>query len=112
MMSVRTGLLRSRRRSCVSNYKLIKADWLANQPPGGVITDLPQALAPVNNAAALASGAQLNWTSTPGATHYVVQVSRLSNFIIKDFDAIVTDTFVITGNLIPNFKYYWRVRGL
>ncbi|TNE59042.1 MAG: hypothetical protein EP344_09420 [Bacteroidetes bacterium] len=87
-----------------------KAAWLSPTSPGGAITGSPSLLSPVNGASALASGATLTWTSVPGATHYVVQASRLSSFAIREFEMMVTDTTAVLSGLIPNLNYYWRVR--
>ncbi len=87
-----------------------KANWLAAAPQGADITSVPELIAPLNGAPAPATGALLQWKPVSGATHYVVQASRISSFAIRDFDQVVTDTSVLTTALLPNVTYYWRVR--
>lgn len=53
----------------------------------------------------------LQWLSVPNASHYLVQVSRLSAFpgnITLEF--VVTDTMIVLPALDINKTYYWRVR--
>ncbi|MBK9337326.1 MAG: DinB family protein [Lewinellaceae bacterium] len=85
-----------------------KAAWLAPQAPAPVVTAASQLLSPINNTPAPTMGAQLRWASVPGATHYLVQVSKVSSYSAKDFEAIVTDTFALTGMLTPN----WATTGV
>ena len=87
-----------------------KASWLADVAPAPIVTAASQLLAPINNDPAPAAGALLQWAAVPGATHYLVQVSKVSSYAAKDFEAIVTDTFALTGALTLNWNYYWRVR--
>ncbi len=87
-----------------------KASWLAAQAPAPIVTTTAQLLSPINNSPAPTTGAQLQWSSVPGATHYLVQVSKVASYSAKDFEAVVTDTFALTGALTANWSYYWRVR--
>lgn len=87
-----------------------KAAWLAPAAPEPIITGASTLISPINFAQATAASALLTWSSVPGATHYLVQVSKVSGFGISDFEAIVTDTFALTGQLTPNWNYFWRVR--
>ncbi len=87
-----------------------KSNWLAAEAQGGPFTSQTELLTPGPSDNVPASGTLLQWTSSPGATHYVVQVSRLSTFGVKELDLVVTDTFAYTSALLPNISYYWRVR--
>lgn len=54
----------------------------------------------------------LKWTAVPGATNYLVEVSRISNFA-----GTLTETYTATTNTLflsdlgNNRTYYWRVRA-
>lgn len=87
-----------------------KAAWLAPAAPEPIITGTSTLISPINFAQATASSTLLTWTSVPGATHYLVQVSKVSGYGITDFEAVVTDTFALTSQLTPNWNYFWRVR--
>ncbi|MCC6461748.1 MAG: hypothetical protein IT260_14835 [Saprospiraceae bacterium] len=88
----------------------VKSSWLAPEAPAGPVTGATVLQAPINSETAPASGAALRWTSVPGATHYLVQVSRFNTFVLRDQEVIVTDTTLITKTLLPNINYYWKVR--
>lgn len=51
----------------------------------------------------------LQWGEVKNANGYHVQVSRSFAFVTQVVDVIVTDTFYIVKDLIPNRNYYWRV---
>ncbi|MFN0015958.1 MAG: hypothetical protein ACKVU2_15550 [Saprospiraceae bacterium] len=88
-----------------------KAAWLASSAPAPIITGSSQLIAPINFDTVPASSVLLTWSSVPGATQYLVQVSKVSSFGINDFEAIVTDTFALTNKpLTKHWNYYWRVR--
>ncbi|MEQ1744153.1 MAG: hypothetical protein ABMA02_01920 [Saprospiraceae bacterium] len=89
-----------------------KVAWLAPSTPAPIIAagTAVQLVSPVNFAQVPVAGALLTWTAVSGATHYLVQVSKVASFGISDFEAVVTDTFALTGNLTVNWNYYWRVR--
>lgn len=49
------------------------------------------------------------WEPVPNATHYVLQVSRLSNFFFLAEDELLTTTSFNSTNLEKNRDYYWKV---
>lgn len=87
-----------------------RSHWLVADAPAPIVTAGTSLVSPINNSPAPASGVLLQWTPVPAATHYLVQVSKVSSFGAKDFEVIVTDTSVLTGALAPNWSYFWRVR--
>jgi len=52
------------------------------------------------------------WSNTPGALKYRLQVSAYSNFAVLWIDMYVTDTSYLTppGILAYNSRYFWRVK--
>lgn len=94
-----------------ANLLSVKQPWLAPAAPADpALTDTPVLLSPLNGATAPALGAVLHWQSMPGATHYVVQASRFSNYIVREVEEMTGDTFLTCGQLAVNRNYYWRVR--
>jgi hypothetical protein len=87
-----------------------KQIWLTENPPVAEISGPVTLQFPINEQQAPPIGALAQWSSVPGATHYLIQVSLLQSFIAKAVDMVVTDTNVVLPNLLPNKKYYWRVR--
>ncbi len=89
-----------------------RAIWVADEPPvTQLVTQAPQLVAPINSAPTPVNTTVLQWTPVPEATHYLVQVSKVSSYGIRDFEAVVGDTFVLAANLSPNWNYFWRVRA-
>ena len=94
-----------------ANLLDVKQPWLAPAAPADpVLAGAPTLRAPINGAAAPALGALLQWEKLPGATHYVVQASRFSNFTVRELESVTSDTFFTCGQLAVNKFYYWRVR--
>lgn len=93
-----------------ANLLTEKAAWLHPGPPPADVAGLPELLSPLGGAFVLPTEVTLHWSAVPGATHYLVQVSRLSSYLIKNVDLVVTDTTFVIADLPPNFTYYWRVR--
>jgi hypothetical protein len=87
-----------------------KAAWLTTDPPAPDIQDPVMLQFPIDQQNVPPVGALLQWSSAPGATHYLLQVSLLQSFIVKVLDVVVTDTHFIMPELQNNKKYYWRVR--
>ncbi len=87
-----------------------KQAWLTTDPPGPDLSQPVTLLFPINQQQTPPIGAQVQWTSVPGATHYLIQVSVLQSYILKAVDMVVTDTTLILSDLQPDKKYYWRVR--
>ncbi|MEI6410520.1 MAG: hypothetical protein WCR52_14115 [Bacteroidota bacterium] len=87
-----------------------KSSWLYNGPVDGKITAVPNGLSPVANEITADSAVTLRWSSVPNAAYYYVLGSRIINFAARDIEFITTDTTAVTGKLISNKKYYWKVR--
>ncbi|MBX2890322.1 MAG: hypothetical protein KF734_05305 [Saprospiraceae bacterium] len=87
-----------------------KPDWLTDEQPQGDIEGTPTLLAPIGGQLSPTVGTVLQWSSVPNATRYVVQMSRFSNFSIRELDVVTSDTTWALGNLVANQNYYWRVR--
>ena len=87
-----------------------KQAWLTDNPPAVEVEGPVTLQFPINLQQAPPVGAMAQWSSSPGATHYLIQVSLLQSFIAKAVDMVVTDTNIILPNLLANKKYYWRVR--
>lgn len=92
-----------------ANLLTEKAAWLGAGPPAPDVAGLPVPLSPAGGAELPASEVSLHWTAVPGATRYVVQVSRFANFSFKIVDVVTTDT-VFDAPALPPFPYFWRVR--
>ncbi|MEL7220884.1 MAG: T9SS type A sorting domain-containing protein, partial [Bacteroidota bacterium] len=55
--------------------------------------------------------AYLTWDDVPGATAYVVEISRVNSFTVNPIRAVVYDQSNYTAEgLDPGKKYFWRVR--
>jgi hypothetical protein len=94
-----------------ANLLDVRQSWLAPASPAyPALAGAPVLRAPINGAAAPALGALLQWEKLPGATHYVVQASRFSNFTVRELEGVTSDTFFTCGQLAVNKFYYWRVR--
>lgn len=87
-----------------------KASWVVFEAQHEPVEGTPVLLSPVNEQNAPASGVTLQWSRVPGATHYVVQASRLASFAAKEVELVVTDTFVTLSPLQTNIVFNWRVR--
>lgn len=88
-----------------------KAAWLSPTPQGAPISDVPELVSPLNGQMAAANHIEFHWRPVAGATHYLVQGSRVSSLSAKEFEYVTTDTtLTVTSGLFANFNYYWRVR--
>lgn len=87
-----------------------RSEWLAPTAPANSILQAPQLVAPINSAPSPVNATVLQWKAVPEATHYLIQVSKVGGYGIRDFEVVVTDTFVLAQNLTPNWNYFWRVR--
>ncbi len=52
----------------------------------------------------------LQWTSVPNATAYVLEISRVSTFTIQTIRTVVYGNSKVMDELDANRTYYWRVR--
>lgn len=89
-----------------------RAHWVTPAAPvTGLVTQTASLVAPINSAPSPVNATVLQWRAVPDATHYLVQVAKVGSFGIRDFEVIVSDTFVLAQNLTPNWNYFWRVRA-
>lgn len=93
-----------------ANLLTEKSGWLAAGPPQGDIIETPELLSPTDGQLVPADGTVLEWSAVPNATKYIVQVSRFSNFFVKEIETVTTGTSLATGPMINNLTFYWRVR--
>jgi hypothetical protein len=69
-------------------------------------------ISPVGSQVTGVNNITLRWNKVPNATSYLVQLSRLSNYLVFDLDIVVTDTFInVPTTLSANRNYFWRVRA-
>jgi hypothetical protein len=87
-----------------------KSAWLSPDAPLADVATPAVPLSPADGS--LISGVQtlLQWQAAPHATHYHVLGSRISSFALREIDVITTDTALLTPALLPNKKYFWKVR--
>ncbi len=80
-------------------------------PSGGPITGTAELLSPEDGATTNAyNQVVLEWEAVPGATHYLLEVDRLTSFTVEPQYYIVSSTsFLLVDKLEPERKYYWRV---
>jgi Secretion system C-terminal sorting domain len=108
---------------------MVRADLLTNSkraylrpnltPQLTPITTLPTIIAPVNGATtAFSNVVRLDWSDVPGATAYVVEVSKFNNFSADIAKRVVVfkSQFDLWEQTVPNFlisgqtlTIYWRV---
>jgi hypothetical protein len=93
-----------------ANLQTEKAAWLHPGAPPPAITTTAVPADPVDGFMVPSNAVELRWAATPGATHYLVQVTRIASFAIKEFEMMVADTSVMLPQLIDNKLYYWRVK--
>lgn len=94
-----------------ANLMTEKAEWVApsvlESPTVGVAT----AIEPILDQPVPFTGTILKWSSVPNATYYVVQASRFASYVLKELDILTTDTSALTGPLVLNKTYFWRVKA-
>ncbi len=89
-----------------------RPQWVSAQPPQPPLPSTPATLAsPVQGQPSPHNATVLRWTAVPNATQYVLHLSRLVNFGVRDEFLVVNDTMLALGELLPNRTYYWRVRA-
>lgn len=80
-------------------------------PPVVEITEEVNLVSPADEETTAGYNAvQLEWESVPGATRYLVEVSRISTFSINPIRKLVYGTSTILPELDPDRRYFWRVR--
>ncbi len=93
-----------------ANLQTEKTNWLYSGPLPPTITSTPVLLDPIDNAPVPNTGVQLHWAPVVGATHYMVQVTRIASFAVKEFELVSTDTVLELPPLAVNKLYYWHVK--
>ncbi|MEN4013170.1 MAG: C25 family cysteine peptidase [Bellilinea sp.] len=84
--------------------------YSGEQPPGSS----PLALQPEMGAWNVSLRPALRWQAVPGAASYQVQVSPLEDFssTVIQLNGIAGTSILLTENLQPGQRYYWRVRAI
>lgn len=69
---------------------------------------------PIDSSYCVTKIAQFVWKKEEGAQKYVLQISRATTFTgpTVTYDTIVNDTSKLVNNLLPNTRYWWRVRAI
>lgn len=84
---------------------------LATMPPVQDLGAMPAVISPVGSSTTQYFDAiDFEWSATPGATGYLLEVSRLPNFQILTTRYLVNGTSYRVDNLDAEKEYYWRVR--
>ena len=73
----------------------------------------PTLISPPNGATGITLTPTLQWSDSPGATSYQVQVATNTNFNspVVDQPTTISEYEIPPGRLIGNTLYYWRVRA-
>lgn len=71
-------------------------------------------LFPIDSSFCITKSTKFIWNKDPYAIKYVLQISRVPTFVgpTVTFDTIAIDTTKFITNLLPNTRYWWRVRAL
>ncbi len=71
-------------------------------------------LFPIDSSYCVTKSTKFVWNSAPYAVKYVLQISRVPTFVgpTVTYDTISIDTTKFITNLLPNTRYWWRVRAL
>ena len=93
------------------NLMTEKSSWVAPAVPVLPVEGLAVAKEPLPDHPEPVTGVKLVWASVPNASHYLVQASRFSNFAVREVDVITSDTSILTGQLLLNKTYHWRVKA-
>jgi hypothetical protein len=98
----------------IANLLGPRNNMLDFEPPVYVdVTTVPELVTPAD----LATGMYPNytyveWTATPGATQYHLQLAYSSSFSAIAFDIVTENNYYELTELLGDKKYYWRVRPL
>ncbi|MEM8523280.1 MAG: T9SS type A sorting domain-containing protein [Bacteroidota bacterium] len=88
-----------------------KASWLNDDPPLGTVNTDPIVVnSPFNEEITAAENIYFEWDAVENATHYILQVSRLSSFAFSEVDVVVEGNSFEVESLRADRKYYWRIR--
>lgn len=79
----------------------------------GPITQAPNPISPANGEIIETFDyVTLTWEADPNATHYILQISPVTNFTVLTEDLVLTTNTFVSTILAPNrANYYWRVRA-
>ena len=86
----------------------------AIDPYDTILDSRPTHLHPLNNSTNNVPNLTFRWNRVPGATMYLLRISRQFTFTTLIEDRIVNDTtYQYTGSsLNPNVDYYWSVKAI
>lgn len=88
-----------------------KVAWLKDQTPLGTVSTDPMIInSPFQEEITAAENIYFEWEAVKNATHYVLQVSRLSSFVFNEVDVVVEGNSFEVESLRADRKYYWRIR--
>ena len=92
-----------------ANLREQKPGHLFDQSAPVVLTERPILLFPIDETVQFNS-VWLEWEEVNGASHYLVEVSRIPSFGFLNVETIVTENNLLIQDLDIDRKYYWRVR--
>ncbi len=108
-----TGFTPEQMAAMRANLTTEKPTYLYNQNPlRDTITTVATLDGPTQGETVQYNNLQLSWSAVPGATHYIVQVSRFNSFPVLDVNTATSDTTLVVTNLLPNLNYKWRVKAI
>lgn len=83
-------------------------------PYDTILDSRPNHLHPLNNSTNNVPNLSFRWNRVPGATMYLLRISRQFTFTTLIEDRIVNDTtYQYTGSMLnPNVDYYWSVKAI
>jgi hypothetical protein len=89
-----------------------KKSLLYNQvPKAPILAQATVLISPADNSKIAPDNILLQWEKVDNATHYVVEITRLSSFDQIDFVYITSKTEIVLPSLLEDKKYYWKARG-
>jgi hypothetical protein len=94
-----------------ANLRQQKPGHLIDQTPPQIIADMPGLLSPFDGESVQYNNVELEWEDIDGATHYLVEASRIPSFGFLEIEEMVDTNYLIFHELNNNRKYYWRVRA-
>lgn len=86
-----------------------KPELISQESPQIQIVEAIVPQVPLEDELVAFDNAYFEWTAVAGAEQYLVQISRLPSFSIKDEYILDTNSFSV-DNLQADKTYYWRVR--
>lgn len=97
----------------LANINSVRRELLNNETYAGKINDIPQAIAPEDQANLAFDNGILHWSKVENATSYHVRVSRLPNLGgLLIVDTIISDTSLALPVLSLGKTYYWRITAI